>query len=214
MLGHICSVSFTLFAVGPDHWCSFGIYGMFLSIFHYSEYLSIAYNNPRTLNTDSFILNHSTAYHLAAIASWIEYTIETLYFPNLKTCKWIWLLGSAMCLGGEILRKLAMLHASSNFTHVVRFEQVDDHRLVQTGVYAYTRHPSYVGWFYWSIGTQVIMANPICVVLYAIASWKFFANRIFLEEITLLNFFGEEYYQYQQKVPTGLPFIKGYKTQL
>lgn len=107
-----------------------------------------------------------------------------------------------------------MFHASHNFTHVVRYEPVDNHRLVKTGVYAFTRHPSYVGWFYWSIGTQVILTNPICLIIYTVASWRFFHERIFMEEITLLNFFGEEYYRYQQKVPTGLPFIPGYKVRL
>ena len=30
-----------------------------------------------------------------------------------------------------------------------------DHLLITTGIYAHMRHPSYVGWFYWSVGTQV-----------------------------------------------------------
>lgn len=76
------------------------------------------------------------------------------------------------------------------------------------------RHPSYVGWFWWSIGTQIILFNPICIVLYILVSWKFFHDRIYLEEITLLNFFGKEYQDYQQTVPTGLPFISGYKIDL
>lgn len=60
---------------------------------------------------------------------------------------------------------------------------------------------------------QIILFNPICIVLYAIVSWKFFHDRIFIEEITLLNFFGSKYYDYQQKVPTGIPFIKGYEIE-
>lgn len=119
-----------------------------------------------------------------------------------------------MCFIGEILRKSAMITASHNFTHIVQFERVENHRLVKNGVFSLMRHPSYVGWFYWSIGTQIILTNPICLFIYAIASWKFFHDRIYMEEITLLNFFGEEYFNYQQQVPTGLPFIKGYKMEL
>jgi protein-S-isoprenylcysteine O-methyltransferase len=48
------------------------------------------------------------------------------------------------------------------------------------------------------------------MVLYAIASWKFFDERITVEEETLLNFFGEAYVDYQKRVGTGLPFIRGY----
>lgn len=107
-----------------------------------------------------------------------------------------------------------MITASENFTHIVQFDKVQNHQLVTHGVFSLVRHPSYLGWFMWSIGTQLTLANPVCIVLYAVASWKFFHERIFMEEITLLNFFGEEYYQYQQRVPTGLPFIKGYKMDL
>lgn len=96
----------------------------------------------------------------------------------------------------------------------VQFEHHQGHELVTHGVYSLMRHPSYVGWFWWSIGTQVVLANPVCFVIYSIASWKFFHDRIFMEEITLLNFFGEEYYKYQQRVPTGLPFIRGFKVEL
>lgn len=59
-----------------------------------------------------------------------------------------------------------------------------------------------------------MLCNPVCFVGYCIASWKFFKVRVYEEEITLLNFFGDDYVQYQKKVSTGLPFIKGYKLDL
>lgn len=61
---------------------------------------------------------------------------------------------------------------------------------------------------------QLILLNPVCAVGYALASWFFFNERIAIEEITLLNFFGQQYCDYQQKVGTGLPFIKGYKIKM
>jgi protein-S-isoprenylcysteine O-methyltransferase Ste14 len=55
------------------------------------------------------------------------------------------------------------------------------------------RHPSYFGWFYWSIGTQIILCNPICVVFYSYATWKFFAGRIPYEESLLEKFYPVSY---------------------
>lgn len=52
--------------------------------------------------------------------------------------------------------------------------------------------------------------NPFCIPAYAVVSWMFFKSRIFIEEITLLNFFGQDYINYQKQVGTGLPFIQGY----
>lgn len=65
------------------------------------------------------------------------------------------LIGGLMCIGGEILRKAAMLTARTNFNHIVQSVREEGHQLVTHGVYSICRHPSYVGWFYWSIGTQV-----------------------------------------------------------
>lgn len=45
-------------------------------------------------------------------------------------------------------------------------------------------------------------------------TWMFFRERVEEEEITLLEFFGEEYAAYQKRVATGLPFIKGFKMEL
>lgn len=63
--------------------------------------------------------------------------------------------GLGLCCSGELLRKCAMLTAGSNFHHLVRVKREEDHRLVTTGVYSVCRHPSYAGWFLWSVGTQV-----------------------------------------------------------
>jgi len=56
-----------------------------------------------------------------------------------------------------------------------------------------------------------MLMNPICSILYTLASWKFFHVRITEEERTLIGFFGEEYISYQRGVGTGLPFIVGYR---
>lgn len=53
-----------------------------LSFFHYSEYLVTAIINPRSLSLDSFLLNHSVEYTLAAVSSWVEFIVEKLTVPG------------------------------------------------------------------------------------------------------------------------------------
>jgi protein-S-isoprenylcysteine O-methyltransferase Ste14 len=77
------------------------------------------------------------------------------FSTELKQITWLSATGLLMVVFGECLRKAAMFTAGSNFNHVVQNEKSDTHTLVTSGVYAWFRHPSYVGWFYWSIGTQV-----------------------------------------------------------
>lgn len=196
-----------------DGWKVFGVYTMILSMFHFSEFMSVALTNPRTLTIDSFILNHSLQYGLAAVSSWIEWAVEFYFFPTMKTYFWFSSIGVVMCVSGEVLRKLAMFTARTNFNHTVQFVKRPDHQLVTCGVYSLCRHPSYVGWFWWSIGTQVTLLNPVCLIIYTLASWMFFRERVYAEELTLLTFFGPQYEEYQRKVGTGLPFIYGYSLE-
>jgi protein-S-isoprenylcysteine O-methyltransferase len=88
-----------------------------------------------------------------------------------------------------------------------------------------------MGWFWWSVGSQLLLANPICTAGFFYVSWRFFSRRIpyvllslilagfFLllahgvfvpryEEAKLLDFFPGEYEAYRKKTPTGIPFIK------
>jgi len=210
LLGVLVAFGALLSSTGGPYF-GLGWYIVFMSLFHYLEYLVTALTNPLNLNTDSFLLNHSVAYGVAATAGLTEYFIEMWLYPDMKQCLWLSVAGAIGCGLGDTFRKLAMFHAGSNFNHIVQGYKQDEHTLVRNGVFAYFRHPSYVGWFYWSISTQVVLCNPVCAVLYALVSWKFFSERVEVEEYYLLEFFGPDYAKYQREVPTGLPFIEGYK---
>ena len=87
-------------------------------------------------------------------------------------------------------------------------EREDSHKLVTSGVYSVLRHPSYFGWFYWSVGTQLLLCNPLSTVAYTIASWSFFNQRIPVEEALLVTFYKEEYVHYMRRTVIGIPFIQ------
>ncbi|KAJ8918403.1 hypothetical protein NQ315_008099 [Exocentrus adspersus] len=210
-LGTVFALGIYLGLVAPAHICIFGVYMCVMAFFHFSEFVAIAIVQPKQVSVDSFVINHSPQYTVAAITSWLEFFVESYLFPGMKQIVWVSNIGLLICIGGEILRKLSMFTAGTSFHHLVQCEKSKDHVLVTHGVYSWFRHPSYVGWFYWSIGTQILLLNPLCVPAYAVASWLFFKSRVYIEEITLLNFFGQNYCDYQQKVGTGLPFIEGYR---
>lgn len=73
--------------------------------------------------------------------------------------------------------------------------------------YSVLRHPSYVGFFYWAIGTQLVLCNPLSTVLYGLAAWTFFSKRIVYEESTLRALFPGDYEDYMSRTYIGIPFI-------
>lgn len=88
------------------------------------------------------------------------------------------ILGLVLVIIGQIFRSLAMIHASSNFSHRIAVEKKSSHELVTTGVYALVRHPSYFGFFWWGVGSQIFLANPLSTVVFVSVLWRFFSSRI------------------------------------
>jgi len=115
------------------------------------------------------------------------------------------LLGLALLILGEAVRKAGILTARHNFTHVVQLSRRPRHTLVTHGVYAYVRHPGYLGWLVWAVSTQLLLLNPVCTLGFAAASWLYFRHRIRFEEARLLQFFGLEYRDYMARTPTYIP---------
>ena len=86
--------------------------------------------------------------------------------------------GFCIAVMGQTFRSLAMIHAASNFNHTVQTQKDPTHVLVTSGVYSLVRHPSYFGFFWWAVGLQLFLANPITAILFTYVLWNFFSNRI------------------------------------
>ena len=83
-----------------------------------------------------------------------------------------------MLVVGQATRTLAMVQAGSNFNHFVQVRKKQGHELVTDGIYAWLRHPSYFGFWWWGLGTQMVLGNGICFVGYTVVLWGFFKRRI------------------------------------
>lgn len=116
-------------------------------------------------------------------------------------------IAAAVVVLGQVVRSVAMAQAGTNFNHVPVREKKEGHVLVTTGLYAWLRHPSYFGFFWWAVGTQVLVGNKVCGLAYAVVLWRFFSTRIVAEEKLLVGFFGDEYKDYRARTYVGIPFI-------
>ncbi|KAI9013219.1 Isoprenylcysteine carboxyl methyltransferase family-domain-containing protein [Gaertneriomyces semiglobifer] len=178
-----------------------------LALFHFLEYLCTAMYRS-DVKLQAFLLNHSREYHLAMIAGVVEYSVEAYFVPSLKVfCWWNWLALFGVLLA-QTLRSTAMITAGRNFTHIIADDRDPAHTLVTTGVYSIFRHPAYTAFFYWGVLMQVMLANPLCSLAYAVALYSFFESRIPYEEITLINFFGDDYDRYRSKTHVLIPGIR------
>ncbi|GAX74277.1 hypothetical protein CEUSTIGMA_g1726.t1 [Chlamydomonas eustigma] len=188
-------------------WWYFSSFLAAIVFFHVSEFILAAIYMWEELSWDSLLLSKN--YCLALSMGCMEYCIECWLVPSLKA-SWtqpIAALGLFMVVVGESIRKLGMLTAKGAFTHKIRLQRLPNHVLVTSGIYRFTRHPGYLGWFVWSVGTQVLLVNPVSATLFFYTALKFFKRRIDFEESLLKEFF-PEYNAYAMRTPTLIPFIR------
>jgi protein-S-isoprenylcysteine O-methyltransferase len=171
----------TLLAYNGSHlWRPF-LFLATLSVFHFLEfYTTAAYNTPIAYIA-SFLLTNGDMYRLAHTMAFIETIITSYFFPSYQSRvhpSWAIALGIMMIVVGQGVRSTAMAQAGTNFNHQVQSKKNDGHELVTKGLYHHLRHPSYFGFFWWGIGTQLMLGNTVCFLGYAGVLWYFFMKRI------------------------------------
>lgn len=81
-----------------------------------------------------------------------------------------------------------------------------DHQLIQSGPYAWVRHPMYLGWWVSVLGLVLIYRTWIVLGL-LIMSLIIFYRRARLEESVLAEKFGDEWKSYVARSKCLIPFI-------
>jgi protein-S-isoprenylcysteine O-methyltransferase len=199
-----------------------------LCVFHFLEFWTTAEFNTPTATIAAFLFTNGKHYRQAHTFALIETVITSFFFPEWQSRvnpPLVIFLGLAMMLVGQGVRTIAMAQAGTNFNHQVQSKRNYGHELVTTGLYYYFRHPSYFGFFWWGLGTQIVLGNAVSFVGYVGVLWYFFNTRIRRkfalvtrsvvneaefgvdEEKHLVEFFGDEYVAYRARTSVWIPFI-------
>ena len=94
-----------------------------------------------------------------------------------------WLLGLAIFIPGWALAIWSMV-VNPFFEKTVRIQTEHGHRVIDTGPYAYMRHPGYVGFSGWMLSTPLLLASTWAFVP-ALISVVLLVMRTALEDRTL-----------------------------
>ncbi|KAJ5503001.1 hypothetical protein N7463_005875 [Penicillium fimorum] len=222
-LGLSASMSLFLSTVYPTPLWRVPFFVASLSLFHFLEFYVTAQYNTQYATVSSFLLSsNGWAYNIAHGSAIVECLVSNVFWPGQtavgrmftvtepffgSSVSLLLVVGFVLMLIGQVVRTIAMAQAASNFNHHVQSQHREGHVLVDTGLYGYLRHPSYFGFFWWGLGTQLILGNMVCFVGYALVLWRFFSSRIKREEAYLISFFGDKYVQYRKTTPVGIPGI-------
>ncbi|KAF2641150.1 prenyl cysteine carboxyl methyltransferas-like protein Ste14 [Massarina eburnea CBS 473.64] len=181
-----------------------------LSVFHFLEFWTTAEFNTPIAYVSSFLLTNGDRYRQAHTVALVEAVVTSLFLPTWQARvnpPVVIALGVVMIAVGQVVRSTAMAQAGTNFNHQVQSKKNEGHELVTHGLYQCFRHPSYFGFFWWGIGTQVALGNTFSFIAYTGILWYFFKKRITHEEKHLIQFFGEDYNVYKARTRVWIPFI-------
>jgi protein-S-isoprenylcysteine O-methyltransferase Ste14 len=116
---------------------------------------------------------------------------------------WEFWAAAAATAAGLLFTAWARVHLGRNWSAMVTLKQ--EHELITTGPYAIVRHPIYTGLLVAFIGSAVVLGewrSLLAVVLALAALWR----KLQVEELWMVERFGEEYAAYARRVPALVPF--------
>jgi len=118
------------------------------------------------------------------------------------------LTGYSGCLflaSGITLRLLAVATLKKQFT--LKVSIVDNHTVVDTGIYRIIRHPAYLGHLASLFGIGLILGNWVGLTALVVLPLTAILYRIHVEEAALVNYFGPAYQAYSSRTKRLLPGI-------
>ncbi|OMJ82227.1 hypothetical protein SteCoe_17128 [Stentor coeruleus] len=195
---------YSCFTLENDTWSlALKCYLISLILFHIGEFYVQSYFHYKEANFSTFLLDHSKDYTIAITASFSEHLSKLILpYPSFI---WICIFGIIITSIGHIFRIGSEINCGQNFSHRIKYSKKASHVLVTNGFYKLCRHPSYFGWFLWSVGTQIMLGNIICTIGFYWASVHFFRNRLSYEEPLLVEFFRNDYVKYIKNTSQFFP---------
>jgi protein-S-isoprenylcysteine O-methyltransferase Ste14 len=84
---------------------------------------------------------------------------------------------------------------------------VENHKIIETGLYKFIRHPGYLGQLIVFIGISTSISNWLSILVMMIPITLGYFYRIKVEERFMLEQLGEDYLNYQERTKRLVPMI-------
>lgn len=114
-------------------------------------------------------------------------------------------IGLLLIISGIAVRWTAILTLGRQFTTTLTI--VENHKIIDRGIYKYIRHPSYTGSLMSFLGLSISFSNWVTFIIIFVPILFGYIHRINIEEKLLVNHFGEEYIIYARKTHRLIPKI-------
>ena len=142
---------------------------------------------------------------LIGIGYFLAFSFGTTKIGRIYHWDALFLTGATTVIIGLTIRIISILTLKQHFTYTVT--ELENHELIETGLYKNIRHPGYLGQLLIFTGTAISLSNWLSVVFMMIPVLIAYINRISVEESFMIKQIGQKYIDYQKRTKKLIPAI-------
>ncbi len=136
---------------------------------------------------------------------WLSFMMAATKIGRIYHWNTFFVIGSIFAIIGLIIRVTSILTLKQQFTYTVT--KIDNHELIETGIYKIIRHPGYLGQLIIFLGISTSLSNWLSVILMIVPVLLGYLNRIIVEEKFMIKQMGQKYIDYQNRTKRLIPMI-------
>jgi protein-S-isoprenylcysteine O-methyltransferase Ste14 len=168
-------------------------------------FMNIKQNRKNTIKNSGDKGSLWLLYILITIGYVLSFSIGSTKIGRIYNWDMFFGIGIILIVIGLFIRIKAILTLNKYFTYVV--SKVDNHKLIETGLYKIIRHPGYLGQIIIFMGISCALSNWLSIVLMFIPVAIGYLYRIKVEENFMEEQIGEDYKNYQKRTKKLFPLI-------
>jgi len=144
-------------------------------------------------------------YGLITLGYALSFSIGATRIGRIYDWNTFFIVGMALFVFGFIIRVHSLLTLKQYFTYSVA--KVENHKIIETGLYKFIRHPGYLGQLLIFIGISTSISNWLSILAMMVPITLGYLYRINVEERFMLEQLGEDYSNYQERTKRLIPMI-------
>ena len=144
-------------------------------------------------------------YGLITVGYALSFSIGATKIGRIYYWNTFFAIGMALVVIGLMIRIHSILTLKQYFTYSVA--KVENHKIIETGLYKFIRHPGYLGQLIIFIGISTSISNWLSILVMMIPITLGYLYRIKVEERFMLEQLGEDYLNYQERTKRLIPMI-------
>jgi protein-S-isoprenylcysteine O-methyltransferase Ste14 len=140
-----------------------------------------------------------------SVGYWLSFIIGATKTGRIYHWNTFFLIGAIMVAIGLMIRISAILTLKQQFTY--RVTTIENHELIEKGLYKRIRHPGYLGQIVIFLGIATSISNWLSILFMIVPVLIGYMYRIAVEEKFMIKQMGEKYLDYRKRTKRLIPLI-------